>query len=93
MSIDQDDAGKSWLKIGVAEIGAIGSLIAILAAATSWIVLPYRLEQAEVHLREQATQIDQMRDIANVRNEKLAILITTVDSINERTKRIESKLP
>lgn len=72
--------------------GMVSGLLALSGAAGLWFSLPYRIEKTEESIKDHSEEIRVLEANMGLRNEKVASLVATVESIDRRTQRIEASL-
>jgi hypoxanthine-guanine phosphoribosyltransferase len=66
-------------------IATAAAALSVLAAGSLWATLPWRMDQVE-------RKVVAVEDIQKDRNERLAAVVATLNSIDARTQRIEAHL-
>lgn len=79
---------REWLPV----FGGGAGVLALYGFASSFMLLPSRVDKVEEVNKGQTTEIVEIRNDANQRREVLAAAMATLTQINDRTRRIEDHL-
>jgi len=79
---------REWLPV----FGGGAGVLALYGFASSFMLLPSRVDKVEEVNKGQTIEIVELRNDAVARREVLAAAVATLTQINDRTKRIEDAL-
>lgn len=91
--VKQDVHGHLRFQFSVPEmVGMVTGVVALSGAASLWMSLPHRVSAQEEAVRRHGELLRSMEVEFGARNEKVASLVATVESIDRRTQRIEQQI-